>query len=312
MANTEEQLLTLITTLLNTGYVRVVNDPAGTPDSSVITLANFVNTVVSNDNKIRRVYYGKTAAPTADDDTADGYLIGDHWIDETNDKEYVCLDNSLAAAVWTETTAAGGAGGAYWTTVPGTPTRASNTQFTITDTGGSSGYASLFAKGMVLKWTQSGTKQAMVISSSYAANVVTINIVGDVLAAGFTDMKYGAEKARSIVFGLAGTVSATGTDVTNVYFAPFDMKVFSSDIYLGTAGNGTTTVDINDDGTTVFTTKPSITTTGTSDIDNTADSGTVIAQGSKISCDLDAVAATPGVDLYAYLFYAPNANQYLT
>jgi len=52
-------------------------------------------------------YLGKTTAPTVNDDSADGYLIGDHWIDETNDKEYVCLDNSVGAAVWTETTQSG-------------------------------------------------------------------------------------------------------------------------------------------------------------------------------------------------------------
>lgn len=50
---------------------------------------------------------GASAAPTADDDSGDGYSVGSYWIDTTNDKAYVCLDNTSTAAVWTETTQAG-------------------------------------------------------------------------------------------------------------------------------------------------------------------------------------------------------------
>lgn len=52
------------------------------------------------------VWRKKTAAPTANDDSSAGYVVGDRWVDETNDKEYVCLDNTATAAVWTETTGA--------------------------------------------------------------------------------------------------------------------------------------------------------------------------------------------------------------
>jgi hypothetical protein len=51
-----------------------------------------------------------TTAPTVNDDSGDGYAIGSRWLDTTNDKEYVALDASVGAAVWVETTAAGGAG----------------------------------------------------------------------------------------------------------------------------------------------------------------------------------------------------------
>ena len=58
-----------------------------------------------------------TAPPTAGDDTADGYTVGSTWIDETNDKAYICVDNSLGVAVWkdmtvvdTDTTYTAGAG----------------------------------------------------------------------------------------------------------------------------------------------------------------------------------------------------------
>lgn len=47
---------------------------------------------------------GKTAAPTANDDINDGYIIRHIWIDETNDDAYICLNNAAAAAVWKKIT----------------------------------------------------------------------------------------------------------------------------------------------------------------------------------------------------------------
>jgi hypothetical protein len=49
------------------------------------------------------VWAGKTAAPTVNDDTGDGIKVGDRWIDETNDQEYVAVDVTLGAAVWRQT-----------------------------------------------------------------------------------------------------------------------------------------------------------------------------------------------------------------
>jgi len=53
-----------------------------------------------------------TQAPTVNNDTDEGYAVGSRWFDVTNDKEYVCLDNTDGVAVWTETTQSGG-GGAF-------------------------------------------------------------------------------------------------------------------------------------------------------------------------------------------------------
>lgn len=52
---------------------------------------------------------GYTAAPSADDDDSDTagngvFGIGDVWVDESNNKAYICLDNTTATAVWTEIT----------------------------------------------------------------------------------------------------------------------------------------------------------------------------------------------------------------
>jgi hypothetical protein len=50
------------------------------------------------------VWAGKTAAPTVNDDTGDGIKVGDRWIDETNNQEYVAVDVTLGAAIWQQTT----------------------------------------------------------------------------------------------------------------------------------------------------------------------------------------------------------------
>jgi hypothetical protein len=48
-----------------------------------------------------------TSAPTTGDDSGDGYAIGTRWIDTATDKEYVCTDATVGAAVWVETTSVG-------------------------------------------------------------------------------------------------------------------------------------------------------------------------------------------------------------
>lgn len=43
-----------------------------------------------------------TTAPTANDDSGDGYTVGSVWIDVTNDRPYLCVDATETAAVWLE------------------------------------------------------------------------------------------------------------------------------------------------------------------------------------------------------------------
>jgi len=55
--------------------------------------------------------WAATVAPGTGDDSADGYVVGSLWCDTTHDKAYVCLDNSVGAAVWTEITVTTGGSG---------------------------------------------------------------------------------------------------------------------------------------------------------------------------------------------------------
>ena len=50
------------------------------------------------------------STPAASDDNTLGHTDGSRWITDDG-REFVCTDNSTGAAVWSETTASGGAGG---------------------------------------------------------------------------------------------------------------------------------------------------------------------------------------------------------
>ena len=204
-------------------------------------------------------------------------------------------------------------GAAFWTDVPGTPTRVSDTQFTITDTSNANKYDKVFTKGTILTWLESSTfNTAMVVSASYGTNTVTINIVGDSLTAGFTAMKYCIHRAQELHFILPGTI-AVGTDLGRTHYATCDLIKLAVDVRVKTAGaTNATTIDVNDDNTSIITTKPSISNTGTSDLDNVCDAPTtVIAAGSALTLDVDAVTTTPPVDLYAILYVYPEAWRYI-
>lgn len=48
--------------------------------------------------------FDATVAPTVNDDSGDGYAIGSLWIDTVANEAYRCVDATVGAAIWLETT----------------------------------------------------------------------------------------------------------------------------------------------------------------------------------------------------------------
>lgn len=200
-----------------------------------------------------------------------------------------------------------GTGVAFWNSVLGTPTRVSNTTFTVTGD-----YTALLAKGLILKWTESAAvKVAMVsIPSTYSSPDTTVTIIGDTMASiDSSSLKYCLTGTEVFVarFGIAGNIGAVLADVANVFYAAEPYRVIGADLQVGTAGTtNSTTIDINKAGTTMFTTKPTLATTvASSPLPFTADSGTSLALGDRVSIDIDAIQTTNAVDLYVQLYLFP-------
>jgi len=57
--------------------------------------------------------YEGTTAPMGTDDSDAGYSVGSPWVDTTNGKAYTCLDSSVGAAVWKDTTTVAGVLGTW-------------------------------------------------------------------------------------------------------------------------------------------------------------------------------------------------------
>jgi hypothetical protein len=79
-------------------------------DSDIAPAEGFLRKTGAGAYTAHKSNLAASVAPGATDDSAAGYSVGSRWIDTTADKEYVCLDATASAAVWTETTA-GAAGG---------------------------------------------------------------------------------------------------------------------------------------------------------------------------------------------------------
>jgi hypothetical protein len=55
--------------------------------------------------KIKGNKLDATQAPTASNDSSEGFSVGSKWVDTTNDKIYFCLDATANSAVWSESNA---------------------------------------------------------------------------------------------------------------------------------------------------------------------------------------------------------------
>ena len=192
--------------------------------------------------------------------------------------------------------------------MPGTPTRVSNTTFTVT--GDITAYV---AKGMIIKWTENSTVRCAMVSipSTYGAPNTTITIIGDTMASiDASSLKYcmlGAEMFKK-PFASAGNLGAVATNIMNSFTAMEPYRVIGADPSVGVYGTtNSTTFDINKNGTTMFTTKPTLASTvAYAPTPFTADSGTSLALGDVVTVDLDAIQTTNAQDGYIDLLIIPT------
>lgn len=110
----------------------------------------------------------------------------------------------------------------------------------------------------------------------------------------------------SYMFAIAWTIGATGTNVANTVLVNGTKTITSVDLWYGTAGSGTLTVDVNKNGITLFaTTKPSIITTNQWSVASGTLTTTALASGDYLTIDIDAVPwTTLPVDLYVRVNYS--------
>jgi len=211
-------------------------------------------------------------------------------------------------------------GSNYWNDMPGTPTRISDTSFSITDTGNANSYDKVFGPGSIISWEKSGGgwQAAKIVTSSYSSDAVTFTILGNTLSAGFTDMQYCTKMAIEDSWAIPGSMPAAAlANIGKTIFWQEDRYVFSAKVYYGTGPTTTGGVwDINDDGSTIFTGKPSIAAGATEGTEVVSDSlsgtnTTAVAAKSKVTLDYDSGhASTPGSDAYIYIWSMPTGWRY--
>lgn len=106
------------------------------------------------------------------------------------------------------------------------------------------------------------------------------------------------------MFAVAWTIWATWVNVANTVVMDRTATLQQTNLWYWTAWNGTTTIDVNKNGTTVYaTTKPWITTTNQSSINSGTITTAWCVSWDVYTLDIDAFASTPWTDLYVELVF---------
>lgn len=228
---------------------------------------------------------------------------------------------TVSSATGTVTLTSTGGTASYWTAPTSSLLITGSSSMTLTDTSNLNLFDKVLSRGTVFKWVAGGyTKMAMVATSTYSANVVTLNLIGDTFSIASSSIatsgiKYATEKVKTINFAVAGNL-ATSTDIAGHYYIPYDMKIFGADAFLGTAGTGGNNVlDIRYSSTTsVFGTAPTIASAASSTFGQTASdnaSTTFLANQTVqkfFSLNITGQSVTNAVDGYLNLFVFPLQN----
>ncbi len=194
------------------------------------------------------------------------------------------------------------AGSSFWEDVPGTPTRVSDTQFTVTGD-----YSRLLSKGTVLTWLEGATWQcAIITSSSYGAPNTTVNISGCSLTVGFSGMKYGMEKAHILQIIIPGTTAVANNPIGGAHRIEVDAYPLAIDYWVKDAGTTNALgARLNDDGVDIGG-NGSIASGALTDFGNVpTDSTSAIAADSVMTADITTIHSSPATDLYVRLWYMP-------
>jgi hypothetical protein len=207
-----------------------------------------------------------------------------------------------------------------WHDMPGSPTRISDTSFSITDAGNANSYDKIYCPGSIISWEKSGGgwQAAKIITATYSSDAVTFTILGNTLSAGFSSMKYCTQMAKEDCWTIPGSLPAAAlTNIGRTIIWQDERYIFSAKVYYGTAPTTTGGVwDINDDGATIFTSKPSIAaaaTEGTEVVSNSLSGTDTIAVAAKslITLDYDSGhATTPGSDAVVFIWTMPVGWRY--
>jgi hypothetical protein len=88
-------------------YSRIRQNPNGTENGiDLVCSIDYVHRwkdgflyIYDQSNQIRTVYYGRDLIPNVNYDSTQGYIVGSIYVQD-NGNSYICIDNSVGAAVW--------------------------------------------------------------------------------------------------------------------------------------------------------------------------------------------------------------------
>ncbi len=267
-------------------------------------LANFNGTGGATGIKIN---LSATAAPGVGDDSGDGYAIGSIWLDTTNDNIYMATDVTVGAANWEQINGAGGGASDVTdlTTTTGLPAQrlrvagAGGLEYRTTE----QDLAELRDAGAL------ATPDIGVIVQGYDADLAAIAALSpandDVVqrkAGAWTNRTIAqiktdlASNIEYIVVAASDETTALAVGTGKATFRmPYAMTLTSVRASVTTAPTGSTlTVDINDGGTTILSTKLTIDAsekTSTTAATPAVISDTALADDAEITIDIDAVGS---------------------
>lgn len=217
---------------VTTSGTPVDNDYAKFTAAAVIEGRSYAE--VKTDLNLIKCNNAGTTAPTANEDSDDGYAVNSIWGDTTNDKSYICLDATVASAVWKEISGATLA-------LDNLSSVAINTSL-ISDTQDTDSLGSTSKEWLNLYIGDAGKIYIGLVQDlniyRSSANVMTLTASsGVVTSAGLTVGGTLALGANSIT--MSGSIGVTGTRVTKGWFTDLQVTNAIAGSITGTAAIAT-------------------------------------------------------------------------